>query len=80
MQFEDGNQKGEHYLCLNCDINYIQNNDISHCYQLPIATLSCTQKSYRWEIWQKKNSIQQELSSRFSKYPENVTKATLTLS
>ena len=54
MQFEDGNQKGEHYLCLNCDINYIQNNDISHCYQLPIATLSCTQKSYRWEIWQKK--------------------------
>ena len=55
MQFEAGNEKGDHYFCPNCDISYIQTDDINHCYQLPITTLSCKQKkSYRWEIWERK--------------------------
>lgn len=44
MRFEAGNQKGGHYFCPNCDINFIQTEDISHCYQLPTTTLSCKRK------------------------------------
>ena len=44
MQFEAGNHKREHYFSPNCDINYIQTDDISHCYHLPITTLSWKQR------------------------------------
>lgn len=40
MQFEAENQKAGNYFRLNCDIDYIQADDISNCYQSPIANLS----------------------------------------
>lgn len=55
MQFEAVNQTGGRYFFLNCGISYIQTDNISHCYQLSLAILSCKQKkSYRWEIWERK--------------------------
>ena len=32
MEFDDRNNKKRHYLCQNCDINYIRKGDINHCY------------------------------------------------
>ena len=92
MQFETGNQKGGHYFCANVDINYIQTDGISYCYQLPITTLSCKQKQVIDGKYGKENSIQskvkpfmsleknelmQELSSRSIKYLQNATKCNL---
>ena len=59
IQFEAGNQKGGHYFCPNCDINYIQTDDINHCYQLPITTLFFKQKKVRWGIWERKLNSEQ---------------------
>ena len=58
MQFEAGDEKVDHYFCPNCDISYIQTDDINHCYQLPITTLSCKQKKVIDRKYGKENSGQ----------------------
>ena len=44
----------KYYFSTNYDRNYIQADDITHCYQLLTTTLFCYQECYKWEILKRK--------------------------
>ena len=79
------NQEGGHSFCPNCDIDYTQTDDISHCDQLYLTHKKVIAGKYEKEnsiqgkvrafMSLKKEELMQELSFGFIKYPENTTKS-----